>query len=560
MPRMTAGQAVVETLRAEGVRYVFGVVGSTFLDVLDALYDRSDIEFISVRHEQGAAFMADGFARVSGIPGVCLVTNGPGATNLTTGIYAAYVGHSPVIAIAGASARDVVYRDAFQEADHVGLFRPITKHAMSVTKAERIPELMRHAFRVAMSGKKGPVFIDIPRDLLNDQSIDAEIQAPESYRTQHRPPGDPELLRKAAGLLRSAQRPLIIAGGGINHSEAADQAVALADLLSIPIVTSYGRNDAVPNRHPLYVGPLGRAGSREAGELCSRSDVILAAGTRLSNFTTFYDNRYIPADARIVQIEIDEKEIGRNYPVAVGIQGDVRAVMQGIIDVLREDGAQVGKSAWSAEAQTLKAARLERLRAEASIDVSPLKPQRVYAELRKVIPADATVALDAGACPAFGYDRLEFNTPRTFITPLDLGGLGFAFPEALGAKLARPESPSIAIHGDGGFLFNVQELETAVRERIAAVTLIMNNNEWGSEKAYQKALFGDRLVGSDITNPRYDKLAELFGANGFYVERAEDIGDAMKEAMASDLPSLIEVPVDPDELPTPARLLESKRG
>ncbi len=556
---MTAGQAVVETLCAEGVRYIFGVVGSTFLDVLDALYDRTDIRYIGVRHEQGGAFMADGFARVTGGLGVCLVTNGPGATNLTTGIYSAYVGHSPVIAIAGATARDVVYRDAFQEADHIGLFRPITKHAMSVNTAERIPELMRHAFRIAMSGKKGPVFVDIPRDVLNNQTIDAEIQAPESYRVQHRPPGDPALVRRAAELLRSAQRPLIIAGGGINHSEASEEVVNLSELLSIPMVTSYGRNDAVPNGHPMYVGPLGRAGAREAGELCSRSDVILAAGSRLSNFTSFYDNRYIPKDARIIQIEIDEKEIGRNYPVAVGIQGDVGAVLDGILGILREEGSQVEESAWSAEAQTLRAKRLERIEADGSLDATPIKPQRVYAELRKVLPSNATVALDAGACPAFGYDRLEFNQPRTFITPLDLGSLGFAFPEALGAKLGRPDAPAIAIHGDGGFLFNVQELETAVRERIAAVTLIMNNSEWGSEKAYQKALFGDRILGSDITNPRFDKLAELFGANGFYVESAEDIGDVLKQAMASDLPSVIEVPVDPDELPAPVRMVEAER-
>ena len=559
MPRMTAGQAVVEALRAEGVKYVFGVVGSTFLDVLDALYDQPDIKFLGVRHEQGGAFMADGFARASGIPGVCLVTNGPGATNLITGVYAAYVGHSPVIALSGGPARDVVYRDAFQEADHVSLFRPVTKHAMTVNKTERIPELFRHAFRLAMSGKKGPVFIDIPRDLLNDQSIEAEFPSPESYRVHHRPPGDLQLVRRAAELLKGAQRPLIIAGGGINHSGAAQQVVELADLLSIPMITSYGRNDAVPNEHPLYVGPLGRAGSPEAGELCAMADIILAAGTRLSNFTSFYDNRYIPRDARIIQIEIDEKEIGRNYPTAVGIQGDARAVLQGILGVLREEGAEGADPSWKGEAQTLKAKRRKRLEAEGSLGGSPVKPQRVYAEMQKVIPPDAIVVLDAGACPAYGYDRLEFHQPSTLITPLDLGGLGFAFPEALGAKLGRPEAPVIAIHGDGGFLFNVQELETAVRERIAAVTIVMNNNEWGSEKAYQRALFGDRMVGSDITNPRFDKLAKLFGAKGFYVERAEDVGDALKEALASDLPSVIEIPVDPDELPAPVRVVEARR-
>lgn len=558
MAKMTAGQAVVEALRAEGVKYVFGIVGGTVLEIMDALYDQPDIRFMSVRHEQAGAFMADGFARATGIPGVCLVTNGPGATNLITGVYAAYAGHSPVIAIAGAPSRDVVYRDAFQEADHLPMFRPVTKHAMTINKAERIPELFRHAFRIAMSGKKGPVFIDIPRDLLDAHAIETEFPPSEAYRVHHRSPGDPTLVRRAADVLKSAQRPIIIAGGGINHSDASRQVVELAELLSIPMIASYGRNDAVPNDHPLYIGPLGRAGAPEAGELCAKADVILAAGTRLSNFTSFYDNRYITKAAKIIQIEIDETEIGRNYPVEVGIQGDAREVIQGILSLLRHDGAEPAGPAWKREAEALRAKRQRRLQAEANLTGTPAKPQRIYAEMRKVIPPEAIMVLDAGACPAFGYDRLEFRRPRTFITPMDQGGLGFAFPEGLGAKLGQPDTPVIAVHGDGGFLFNVQDLETAVREKIASVTIVMNNNEWGSEKAYQRALFPTHPVGADITNPRFDKLAELFGARGFYVERAEDMGDVLKEAMASGLPSIIEVPVDRDELPVPARVVEAQ--
>jgi len=328
MAQRTPGQAVVEALRAEGVEYVFGIVGGTFLEILDALYDAPDIHFVSVRHEQGAAFMADGYARSSGKPGVCLVTNGPGATNLVSGIYAAYTGHSPVIAISGAPARDVVYRDAFQELDHIAMFRPITKQAITVNVADRIPELFRHAFRTAMTGKKGPVFIDIPRDLLDGSPIEVDFATPESYRAHHRSPGDPALIKRAAELLKNAKRPIIIAGGGVNHSDAAQQVVDIADLLSAPMITSYGRNDAVPNSHPLYIGPLGRAGAPEAGEICAQADVILAAGTRLSNFTSFYDNRYISADAKIIQIEIDEAELGRNYPIEVGIQGDTGAALQ----------------------------------------------------------------------------------------------------------------------------------------------------------------------------------------------------------------------------------------
>ena len=335
MTRLSPGQSVVEALRAEGISYVFGIVGGTFLEVLDALYDAEDIKFVSVRHEQGAAFMADGFARASGQPAVCLVTNGPGATNLVSGVYAAYTGHSPVIAISGAPSRDVVYRDAFQETDHVSLFRPVTKQALTVNAADRIPELFRHAFRTAMTGKKGPVFIDIPRDLLDGTPIEHPNALPPSYRVHQRLPADPALVQQAAALLASAERPVVIAGGGVTQSGASQTVVDLAELLSAPMITSYGRNDAVPNGHPLYVGPLGRAGAAEAGQICARADVILAAGTRLSNFTTFYDNRYISADAKIIQIEIDERELGRNYPVAVGMQADAGAAVESIIEALQ---------------------------------------------------------------------------------------------------------------------------------------------------------------------------------------------------------------------------------
>ena len=559
MARLSPGQAVVEALRAEGISYVFGIVGGTFLEILDALYDAEDIKFVSVRHEQGAAFMADGFARVTGQPAVCLATNGPGATNLVSGVYAAQTGHSPVIAMSGAPSRDVVYRDAFQETDHVSLFRPITKQALTVNAAERIPELFRHAFRTAMTGKKGPVFIDIPRDLLDGSPIEHTAAPPASYRVHQRLPGDPALVQRAASLLAAAERPIIIAGGGVTHSGASQTVVELAELLSAPMITSYGRNDAVPNGHPLYVGPLGRAGAPEAGQICTRADVILAAGTRLSNFTSFYDNRYISADAQIIQIEIDERELGRNYPVAVGIQADAGAALQGILDSLRSGGGLQEGGAWAVEGMALRSQRRTRLDEEATWGGTPLKPQRVYAELRKALPPETIVALDAGACPAFGYDRLDFNLPGTLITPLDFGGLGFAFPEALGAKLGRPDAPALAIHGDGGFLFNVQELETAVREGIGVVTIVMNNNVWGSEMAYQQALYPGREIGARITNPRFDKLAELFGARGYYVERAEDVGDVVTEAFASGQPTIIEVPVDPNELPRPARLVESGR-
>jgi thiamine pyrophosphate-dependent acetolactate synthase large subunit-like protein len=560
MTDIAGGRLVVDLLRAEHVQYIFGIVGSTFLDVLDALYDDHGVEYINVRHEQAAAFMADGLARVTGQPGVCLVTSGPGATNLLTGVAAAHVAHSPVVSLVGGIERAHQGKDAFQEFDLLAMFRPVTKLAVQVNQVERIPEMLRAALRTAMSGRRGPVLVEIPRDVLSDRLSPAASMPPPAYRTTHAPSPHPEAIREAAALLARAQRPLLLVGGGVSWAEASDLVVRLSEQGAIPMITAYGRNDAVPNAHPLYVGPLGRAGSPEAAAACRRADLILAVGSRLAHFTTHFDHRYIAAGTPIVQIDIEGRDIGRYYPVAVGIQADAGAACQALLEVLARDGARPAPSEWRAEAEALRAQRQARLDAEAQLSGKPMKPQRVYAELRRVLPPDTIVALDAGAAPAYGYDRLQFARARTFLTPLDLGGLGFAFPEALGAKLGRPEAPVLAIHGDGGFLMNVQEIETAVRHGINVVTLVMNNNCWGSEKAYQRQFFGGRYIGCDIGNPRYDELARLFGAAGFYVEHPDQVGDVVKAAFGAGTPAIVEVPIDPDELPTPVAAIRPPRG
>ena len=553
MSESTGGRAVVELLKAEQVRYVFGIVGATFLDVLDALYDDRAVEYINVRHEQAAAFMADGLARVTGLPGVCLVTSGPGATNLLTGVAAAYVAHSPVVVLVGGIAADHYHKDAFQEFDLVSMFRPVTKLALQITKAERIAELLHDALRAAMSGRRGPVFVEIPRDVLNDQLVQAVTAGAGSYRAMHPQPPHPDAIREVARLVRQAERPLLLVGGGVNWAGAGDLVVRLSEQHSIPMITAYGRNDAVPNAHPLYIGPLGRAGSPEAAAACRRADLILAVGSRLGQFTTHFDDRYIRHTTALVQIDVHGGDIGRYYPVTVGIQADAREACLALLEMLEGDGIRQSASEWRKEATTLRAQRETRLAGEGHLDAKPMKPQRVYAELRRALPPDTIVALDAGAAPAYGYDRLSFSRARTFLTPLDLGGLGFAFPAALGAKLGRPDAPVLAIHGDGGFLMNSQEIETAVRHGISVVTIVMNNNCWGSEKAYQKHFYGGRYIGCDIGNPRYDEYARLFGAEGYYVDRPEQVGDAVRAALASGKPAVIEIPIDPDEFPTPVQ-------
>ena len=500
--RFKAGEAVIELLRQEGVSHIFGIVGSSFLDILDPLYDRDDIEFIGVRHEQGAALMADGFSRISGSPSVCLVTNGPGVLNLTYGIASAYVAHSPVVVLAPSASRSHQYRDSTQEFDQVALFRPITKAAFPINRLDRLPDALRHAFRVATSGRMGPVLLDIPRDLLPGGEVDLEALPPPHYRSgQTRARGDLGLIHQAAELLLAAQRPVILAGGGVQWSNAGPEVCRLAEATGAAIVTSYGRADAVPSDHPNFLGHLGRLGAPEGIEAAREADTILAVGTRLGQSTTFFDHRFIQPGVNIIQIEIDPEAIGRNYPVSVGIEGDAKAVTEGLLELVREREPRPNPQ-WLAEIENWSARRAERLRGEERLDTLPMKPQRVYAELRRVMPRDAIVALDAGLAPNFGQDRLDFFEPRSLMTSLDLGGLGFSFPASLGAKLAAPNRPVINFNGDGGFLFNAQEFSTAVEYNIPVVSVVMNNGSWGSEKAYQRFAFNERYIGADF-NERY---------------------------------------------------------
>jgi thiamine pyrophosphate-dependent acetolactate synthase large subunit-like protein len=545
MAQMKAGQAVIEALRAEGVDTTFGVVGTTTNSIVTEMYGRSDIRFVDTRHEEGAAFMAYGYARASGKPTACLTTSGPGTTNLLTGIALAYKGRAPVIVIAGDVARDYIYRDGSQAFDLVGIFKPVTKLALQVNKTERIPEMLHYAFRSALADKCGPVFLDIPRDLLDGQMVTDEVRPPQAYRAvESRIAGDAQAIQRAVALLAQAQRPVLLAGGGIIDAEASKEAVALAELLDMALVPSYGHNDVVPNSHHLYVGPPGGRGSAEASEALHRADVILALGTRLNQSTTFWDHRVIDPRTRIVQVDIDAQEIGRNYPVAVGIVGDARAVAEQLRAALRETYPQGrGNATWRGEVAALAARRQARLAAELSLTGEPMMPQRVYPELRKALPRDCMVTIDAGVAPGLAYDRLTFEIPRTLFNYAGHGGLGMGLSVGLGTKLGRPDRPAISLQGDGGFLYTSQEINTAVRWGIPLVSIVLNNGCHGAEKAQQQRFFGGRYIGVDLDNPRFDKLAEVYGARGMYLERPDQIADAVRDALATNGPVVIEIPV-----------------
>ena len=556
MSEIEAGQAVIELLRAEGVEYVFGVTGLTTNSMVTQMYGREDIKFIDTRHEEGAILMAYGYSKSTGKPSVCMTTSGPGTINLAGGMPLALKGRAPVIAIAGDTAMEYIGRDGSQAFDLVNIFKPLTKMAVQANNTERVPDLIREAFRVAMWGKQGPVLLDIPRDLLDKKTLSDQILSPNQYRTVNpKNSGDIQSVTQAARILLAAESPLLLAGGGVVDGEASLEAVRLAELLDMAMVPSYGHNDAIPNSHPHYVGSPGGRGSGEAHEVMDKADVILALGTRINQGSSSWDYSVINEDTKIIQIDIDPIEIGRNYPVTVGIVGDAQRVAQQIIEAVCEISS-TGKTnnSWKSEFQSIARKRIQRLQSERTLNSDPMMPQRVFPELTKALPKGSMVTIDAGVAPGLSYDRISFEEPRTMFNYAGQGALGMGFSVGLGTKLGRPERAAISIHGDGGFLYTCGELNTAVRHNIPSVSIVLNNNCMGAEKSQQKALHNERYVGVDLENPRFDQLAEVFGAKGYYVDHPSEITDVVTEAVKNNVPSVIEIPVQeyfPPSAPTP---------
>ena len=551
-----AGQAVIELLRAEGVEYVFGVTGLTTNSMVTQMYGREDIKFIDTRHEEGAILMAYGYSKSTGKPSVCMTTSGPGTINLAGGMSLALKGRAPVIAIAGDTAMEYIGRDGSQAFDLVNIFKPLTKMSVQANKTERVPDLIREAFRVAMWGKQGPVLLDIPRDLLDNEVLSDQILTPDQYRTvDPKTFGDVGSVRQAAEILLTANSPLLLAGGGVVDGGATAESVVLAELLDMAMVPSYGHHDAIPNSHPNYVGPPGGRGSGEAHETMDKADVILALGTKINQASSSWDYSVINEDTKIIQVDIDPVEIGRNYPVSVGIVGDAQSVAQQIIEAVRElspDGKSNNK--WRSEFQSIAQKRIKRLESERALVDEPMMPQQVFPELAKSMPKGSMVTIDAGVAPGLAYDRIFFEEPRTMFNYAGQGALGMGFSVGLGTKLGRPDRTAISIHGDGGFLYTCGELNTAVRHNIPSVSIVLNNNCMGAEKSQQKALHNEKYVGVDLENPRFDQLANVFGAKGYYVEHPSEISDVVDEAVKNSVPSVIEIPVQeyfPPSAPTP---------
>ena len=543
------GQAVVEAFKNENVRHVFGLIGSATMEVFDGLYEANSIQFIGVHDERTGTHMADGYARASGGPGVIIAgQNGPGATNLLTGLAQASAAYSPVVAIAGALSSGHVYRDAFQEVDQHAALSPVTKSSVTVPSVGRIPELFQAGFRTALTPRRGPVLLNLPRDVQSAKAVFPEPPAPETYRVQFAPAAPAEAVAQAAQMLLDAERPVIVAGGGIKNGGGAAQAIALAEMLDAPIAMSPGHGDAIPFGHPLNAGQMGPRGNPVASRLVNEADVILALGTRLGFNSTFYSYDNINRDAAIIQVEIEPTEIGRHFPVSMGIWADAATVADQLAEAVRSAAAVREASQWTAQFQAERRAFLARRDAEAVMDEAPIQPSGLFRAFRRVLPRDAAIVLDAGTMTLQATDALEYWEPPCLFTPLDFGLVGFSFACGLGVKAAQPDRPVVSFAGDGGFGMQVSELSTAVDAGLNTVSIVMNNGCWGAEKAYQRDFFGERYIGADVSSPPFDELARLYGAVGYRVERLSEVEDAIAAALDADAPAVVDIKVDPDAL------------
>ena len=552
MARMTPSEAFVETLVAQGVTHVFGIVGSAYMDALD-LFPAAGIRFIPTVHEQGAAHMADGYSRVSGKHGVCIAQNGPGITNFVTAIAAAYWAHSPVVCITPETGSGTQGLGGFQETEQLPFFEKITKYQAHVNRPDRLAEFTARCFDLALA-ERGPTQLNIPRDYFYG---DIDVDIPKPNRIE-RAPGSPRSLDDAAAALAGAEFPVIVAGGGVVMSGGVAEATALAEHLSAPVVASYLHNDAFPAGHALACGPLGYQGSKAAMKIIAQADVVLALGTRLGPFGTLPQHgiEYWPKNAKIIQVDNDHRMLGLVKRIDVGVCGDAKGAAAEILNRLRtmniKVAAHANRDKRLAEVKKQKDAWEAELNTWGQGNGSPIAPRRALRELEKAMPKNAMVTTDIGNICSVANSYLNFERYPAFLAPLAFGNCGYAYPVALGAKVAAPDRPAIAYVGDGAWGMSLAEVLTAVRENIPAVAVVFNNGQWGAEKKNQIDYYASRFVASNLDNPSFAAIARAMGADGIRIDHADGIGDALRHAIAANRPTVLEVMVN-QELGEPFR-------
>jgi sulfoacetaldehyde acetyltransferase len=546
--KMTPSEAFVETCVANGVTEMFGIMGSAFMDAMD-IFAPAGIRLIPVVHEQGAAHMADGYARVSGRHGVVIGQNGPGISNCVTAIAAAYWAHSPVVIITPETGTMGIGLGGFQEANQLPMFQEFTKYQGHVVNPKRMAEFTGRCFDRAMS-EMGPTQLNIPRDFFYGE-ISCEI--PKPMRVE-RGAGGENSLKAAADLLATAKFPVILAGGGVVMGDAVSECKALAERLGAPVATGYLRNDAFPASHPLWTGPLGYQGSKAAMKLIAQADVVIALGSRMGPFGTLPQHGldYWPKEAKIIQVEADHTNLGLVKKITVGIHGDAKAVAKALIAKLASatlacDATKAERAAkikaekdawekelteWTHERDPFSLDMIEEAKGERTpTGGNYLHPRQVLRELEKAMPARAMVSTDIGNINSVANSYLRFEEPRSFFAPMSFGNCGYALPTIIGAKCAAPDRPAIAYAGDGAWAMSMVEIMTAVRHDIPVTAVVFHNRQWGAEKKNQVDFYNRRFVAGELESESFSGIAKAMGAEGIVVDKLEDVGVALKKAV-----------------------------
>ena len=545
MTRMTPSEAFVETLVANGVDTVFGIMGSAFMDAMD-IFAPGGIRLVPVVHEQGAAHMADGYARVSGRHGVVIGQNGPGISNCVTAIAAAFWAHSPVVVVTPETGTMGIGLGGFQEANQLPMFEEFTKYQGHIANENRMAEITARCFDRAIL-EMGPTQLNIPRDRFFGD-IDVEIAEP--IRIE-RGAGGEQSLDEAADLLASAEFPVMISGGGVIMGDAMAEAVELAERLGCPVVNSYLHNDSFPASHPQWCGSLGYQGSKAGMRLIARADVVLALGTRLGPFGTLpqFDMDYWPADARIIQVDADAKMLGLVKKVSVGICGDAGAAARALTarladrtlacDVTRDERAATTageKATWEAEldewTHELDDFSIDVIKESIDEEGNWLHPRQVLRELEKAMPPRVMVSTDIGNINSVANSYLRFEEPRSFFAAMSWGNCGYALPTIIGAKAAAPDRPAVSYAGDGAWAMSMVEVMTAVRHDIPVTAIVFHNRQWGAEKKNQVDFYDNRFVAGELEGgENYAEIARAMGAVGVRVDQLEDVGPAFTAAI-----------------------------
>lgn len=531
---MRGAEILVDVLRDEGVNVLFGYPGGAMLPLYDHLYE-SDMRHVLVRHEQCAAHMADGYARVTRRPAVCMATSGAGATNLVTGIATAFLDSSPVIALTGQVPTSIIGNDAFQEADIFSLMMPITKHNFRVMNPKLLESDLRSAFKIAGSGRYGPVQVDLPKDILNAE-IDPLPDKP--FTRANGMKKDLSRLPDALNLLGKAERPLIVVGGGGIWCGCGQDVMELAEMTMSPVVTTLMGKGAVPENHPLVLGMVGMHGRRVANWALEECDVLLAVGTRFSD-------RMIgdPSSCRtkVIHLDIDSGELGKNVTATIPLAGDASTVIRQMIMAMAKIS---GPTPWANRLSELK----DRCNCDFNIMDSPIKPQKVIHELNTILPDDAIITTEVGQCQMWAAHFLRCEGDRRFITPGGLGTMGFGLPAAIGAKVAAPDRTVVDIAGDGSLMMVCQEIATAVEEDIPIFICLLNNHRLGMIMQLQNQFYDGRLFAEQLgAFPDFVKLAEAFGAKGVMVDDPSDLSSVIEEGITSDKPFLADIRIDTEE-------------